>query len=203
MSRKLGSSCSVLHAHHFGLGNMALPVVRACRWSAIACASSKSVTPQQVGLRLVAVPMCKPFHQLAVIQRCGLTAVQRAVRAISTRICGYKEQLTMSGELVADLRHALDVVGESVADIPYLVRVVGLCIVCATIADDIRDKYLLHFWVRSSCVSIEAEAHTKHTGCADDPVSHLSFKRCTTVHARVYLTMHLKTRRQSEPLQAT
>lgn len=65
----------------------------------------------------------------------------------------------MSGELVDDLRHVLDVVGESVADIPYLVRVVGLCIICATIADDIRDKYLLHFWVRH--IASEHSAQSK------------------------------------------
>lgn len=68
-------------------------------------------------------------------------------------------------DLVTDLRSVLDIVSENIASTPYLVRVVGLCLVCATIADDIRDKYLLHFWVSfPNCTELDFLPQ-EATGC--------------------------------------
>lgn len=68
----------------------------------------------------------------------------RRVATPSSAVCS---QGVMT-ELAADVGTVLDLFGNHIASVPYMLQVAGLCTVCATIADDVREKYLLHFLVR-------------------------------------------------------
>lgn len=57
-------------------------------------------------------------------------------------------------EAVKDLQHVLDLVADQLMTVPYWLTISGLCAICSTLADDVRDRYLLHFWVR--CAGLDA-----------------------------------------------
>jgi hypothetical protein len=51
-------------------------------------------------------------------------------------------------EMLSDIGLSLDAVAKYAEEVPYWAVIAGLCVVCSTVADDVRDRYLLHFWVR-------------------------------------------------------
>ena len=51
-------------------------------------------------------------------------------------------------EALKDFQFALDAVADQLAVVPYWLTICGLCAICSTLADDVRDRYLLHFLVR-------------------------------------------------------
>lgn len=58
------------------------------------------------------------------------------------------ESKTMS-DFLSDLSNVLDTWATFFDSVPYVWQVVALSIICACCADDIKERYLLHFWVRA------------------------------------------------------
>jgi hypothetical protein len=53
---------------------------------------------------------------------------------------------------MADLQVAvaslLDQADDLLQEVPHIVWLIGNCVFAATFADDVRDNYMLHYWVR-------------------------------------------------------
>jgi hypothetical protein len=57
-------------------------------------------------------------------------------------------------EIIHNIGQFLDTIASYADQVPYWAVIASLCAVCSTIADDIRDRYLLHFWVRKKTTNI-------------------------------------------------